>query len=302
MPLLVLGICIVILLTIFINAYKRVRRIERVKVTPQKEIDETSIESDQVVKNHFKQTKPKWKRDDVDYRTISELYNQADYHFSKGELAEAQKGFIKVIALKPSHAEANNKLGIIYIKQNQLTKAEAIYRSLIEFYPQNPIYYSNLGRVLYNDKRYKPAALAYEQAINLDPNRVERYLSLGEVYRQQGNLKKAVSSFSRVLEINPRNEDMYFLITDLLEEISAYEEAIAYLQAMLEYFPYNNKAKELLLEYRRRINLSPLSTEREGVRRKKQNMLKNTTTNHTLFKDIKPGEATSQTNFILEEE
>ena len=248
------------LVYIFFRVSKRMRRTDRIKVTPTLMATEGDL-TDRNKTRNFREAMS-WKRQKVDYKEMNDTFNQADYQFSKGNYTVAAQGFVHVISLKNDHPEANNKLGIIYIKQEQYKKAEALYRKLTELYPNKALYYSNLGRVFYNQGRLDAAANAYHHAVQLDSRRPERYLSLGQVYRELKRYKESVSVFSKALDLNPRHEDLYFLIVDILDEIKAYEEAVAYLEAMLEFFPYNQNAKTLIIDFRRTMEISPLSSER----------------------------------------
>lgn len=248
-------------IAILLGVLKRLRRSQLVKVTSDSTLNQRQNISQERRKS-FNEAMS-WKKQAVDYKAVHAAHNAAELQYAKGNLEEAEQGYIKAISLQPNHPEANNKLGLIYVKQGQMKKAEAIYRLLTESYPDKAIYFSNLGRVLYNQGNLEEAALAYEQSVNIDSRRAERFLSLGQVYTELGNNKKAISAFSRALDLNPRNEDLYFIITELLDQIKGYKEALAYLNAMLEIFPYNQKAKDLILEFRRKLQLSPLNSEQE---------------------------------------
>lgn len=289
MPIVLIIIAIIGIVFFFRRARKRLEKAERVKVSPDmmQQDKDAALNSSARVANSFKRAMS-WKRKAVDYKQLNQTYNQADFHFSKGDLREAEKGFIRVIALKEDHPESNNKLGIIYMKQEQFKKAEAIFRFLVETYPSRALYYSNLGRVLYSQERLAEAAEAYERAVQLDNTRIERYLSLGQVYKELKDIRKAVKAFSKALEQDIRNEGLYFLIVDLLEELQAYDQAIAYLEAMLDQFPYNDEAKQRIREYKRRLKISPLSTE------DRKNLANTIEKQKTLFKDIEAGESVSQ--------
>lgn len=278
------------LILIYHRVVKRVRKEERVKVSPEL-MQGNDTPNSQAVKatTSFKKAMS-WKRKTIDYKQLNQTYNNADYHYSRGEFAEAERGFIKVIALKEDHPEANNKLGIIYMKQNQHKKAEAIYRFLTEVYPQRPLYYSNLGRALYNQKNLPEAATAYERSVQLDKTRRERFLSLGQVYREMNDFKNAVKAFSKALELDLRNEELYFLIADLLEQLSAFDEAVAYMEAMLDQFPYNEIAKSRIRDYRRRAKISPLSTEQGKSKAGKDNQSKEPEANDTEALVVKASE------------
>lgn len=272
---------------IFVRAYRRTRRAQRIKVSPSLLQNHREQEAALRNKSTFRNAMS-WKRHDIDYKELNTTFSQADYNYSKGNLSAAEQGFIRVIAIKPDHADANNKLGLIYSKLGQFKKAEEIFRFLTEHYPNKATYYSNLGYVLCSLGNLSAAAVAYSSAVKLESHRPERFLRLGQVYYELQQHKQAISAFSKALELNPRQEEVYFTITDILDEIQAYSEAIATLKAMLEYFPYNDKAKGRILDFRRKLELSPLSSEQNGQMqraRHKQN---------SLFSEIPPGESISQ--------
>lgn len=202
-----------------------------------------------------------WKRKSLDYKAINEAFNKADILYSKNDLEGAQKGFIQVLALNPNHVDANNKLGLIYLKNGIPNKAEAVFKHLVEVEPRNPIFYGNLALAFYNQHQIHEAKYCYEKAIALEPKKISRYLSLGQVCVDLKDWKGAIKAYSKYIELNPKEIEIYFVVTDLLIKVSAFEEGMAVMEALLEMHPYNDKAKERIREIKVLKGTSPLSNK-----------------------------------------
>jgi len=200
-----------------------------------------------------------WKRKSLDYKTIHEAYNKADLFYSKGDLENAQKSFIYVLSLHPDHIEANNKLGLIYLKKNIPNKAEAIFKHLIDLDAKNPLFYSNLALAYYNQNMLFEAKQAYEASLKLEPKKVNRLINLGQVCVDLKDYKAAINAYSKAVEIQPKEIELYFIVVELLLKVKAYEEAIAFMEALLESQPYNAKAKEIIREVKMLKGSSPLT-------------------------------------------
>lgn len=180
----------------------------------------------------------------LDYGEINRAYRMADMHFARGDLAEAEKWFIKVIALHEHHPEALNRLGVIYIQQNNPRRAEILYQKLLSVHQKEAAYYANYGRCLYNQKKLDGAIAAYKRAVELDPSRPARFVSLGQIYYETNELKPALEYFTRALELDPNNLEYLLLVADLAETIDDRQQQFKALKKIVELDPYNKPARD----------------------------------------------------------
>ncbi len=183
---------------------------------------------------------------ELDHSEINRSYRIADMHFARGDFKEAEKYFIKVLALHEQHPEALNRLGVIYIHQNNPGRAEIIFRKLFSVTQKEPAYYCNYGRCLYNQGRLAEAIEAYENAVKLDCTRPSRFVSIGQIYYEQKEYEKAHGYFCRALELDPQNFEYLSLTAELAELVGDNERLIKSLKKILEIDPYNESAKERL--------------------------------------------------------
>ena len=100
-------------------------------------------------------------------------YRVGDAFYNKNLFKEAELFIKKSIELAPYILEFKNKLGVIYIKQNNLDLAKKIFQKIII---ENDYFidaYSNLANISIRQKQYKEAAHFIHKGLNLNPNHQE---------------------------------------------------------------------------------------------------------------------------------
>jgi len=176
------------------------------------------------------------------------LYSRALKYYEKGDMEEAEKKLIQVTSLDENFHDAFHKLGLIYLKQNQFGKAEAVFKQLTYNVENDPVYLSNLGRALYEQKKYDEALEAYLKSIELDGTRPGRFISTAEVYRQTGDKEKAAEMYKKAIELDPRNLNYLLAFAGFLIEDDKIEHAKEQLQVVLDKEPENEAALEMMKE------------------------------------------------------
>jgi len=250
--------CLFGLIMIYFNQYKLQARKERIKVKALKPKLERVMDNLDLPKRNDGLN---WKRPKLDYKEISDTFNKAETLYAKKDIIGAKKTYISVLMLNPMHIGANNKLGLIYLKEGSASKAEAIFRKLVEIKPNESVYFSNLGLALYQMGHLESAKQAYEKSISLDSKKESRYLSLGQICVDLEQYKPAINAFSKALELNPKHDELYFFITDLLIKVEAYSEAMAFMSTFLNMNPYSQEAKDKIREIKIASGASPLSSD-----------------------------------------
>jgi Tfp pilus assembly protein PilF len=176
------------------------------------------------------------------------MYSQAMTYFDRGQLEEAEKKLIQVASLDSDFCEADHRLGLIYLKQEQYGKAEAIFNKLISQNGDDAVFYSNLGRALYGQSKMEEALAAYLKAVELDPSRAGRFVSAAEIYRQLENEEKAQKMYKKALELDPSNIDYLLTFAHFLIEDKKFSQAKFYLEKVLKLQPDNSIALEMMKE------------------------------------------------------
>jgi len=109
-----------------------------------------------------------------------------------------------------NEATANNRRGLIALKEGDLQKAMGLFNSALKIKPDYAEPMMNIGIVYQTMGDYDRAITFLNQAINMGPSKKELiYNNLGMVYGKKGDYGTALQMFRRALEMNIRAAVVY---------------------------------------------------------------------------------------------
>lgn len=118
----------------------------------------------------------------------------------KTALAELRKG----LALEPSSAALQHKLGTALYLSGDLRAAETAFAQVVKESPTFAKAHFSLGVLLASQGRDAEAMPRLSAAVTHDPAYVEAHVSLAELLRKVGQLEKATTYYDRALALDPR--------------------------------------------------------------------------------------------------
>jgi protein O-GlcNAc transferase len=192
-------------------------------------------------------------------------------HFANGRLSQAVSAFQQILLIKPNHAEALHRMGLIAYQQGDSAKAVALLGQAIEAKPSEPSYYVNLGNILLAQGRFAEAVERYQQVLAIRPAHAKAHANLGVVLRSLGQLDEAVTSYRKALAIEPGNAETHSNMANTLRDLGRLSEAISSYQDALTINPnfadaHNNlgnslqivgRQEEAIASYRRALAVNP---------------------------------------------
>jgi tetratricopeptide (TPR) repeat protein len=122
-----------------------------------------------------------------------------------GRLEEAISSYLRLLAVKPYHAELHNNLGVALRLVGKLDASVSHHRLSLAADPDNPALHSNLGNALRAANRLDEAVKHHFQSIRLNRDYGEGFYNLALCLRDLGRLDEAVGCFARALALNPDN-------------------------------------------------------------------------------------------------
>ena len=93
----------------------------------------------------------------------------------RGQLAEAQLIYEKILRKQSNHFDALHLLGVIFWQTRQLERAVELIDKAIKISPNNAAFYSNRGLALQDLKQFDAAIASYDKAIQLKPDLADAY-------------------------------------------------------------------------------------------------------------------------------
>ncbi len=122
-----------------------------------------------------------------------------------GRLEEAISSYLRLLAVKPYHAELHNNLGVALRLAGKLDASVSHHRLSLAVDPDNPALQSNLGNALRAANRLDEAVKHHFHSIRLNRDYAEGFYNLALCLRDLGRLDEAVGCFARALALNPEN-------------------------------------------------------------------------------------------------
>lgn len=148
---------------------------------------------------------------------IIDILQRALQHHQSGQLAEAEKLYLDVLAARPDHPDALNLLGMLEHQRGNHDRAIDLISKAVQHHPAAPIL-CNLGLVLLAQDRHEPALDSFRRAIDADPSYITSYTNMGSALRALGRNDEAVAYLQKALSLAPRRDDILVTLDMITQE------------------------------------------------------------------------------------
>ena len=133
------------------------------------------------------------------------LSNYALICEGRGEIDKAIKLYEKCSSNFPNHIFSKFNLSFLYYKLNNFENAEIIINDAIRLNPKLPNGYCIRGLILKSMNKYSQSKSSLEKAIELDASYIDAYINLGLLNKDFNNLKDAEQCYLKAIEINNKS-------------------------------------------------------------------------------------------------
>jgi protein O-GlcNAc transferase len=158
--------------------------------------------------------------------------------------AEAQRAFLKAIALNPTWAPFRTNLAVSYLHANNTTAAIGEFREALRLEPGNRLASFNLAQYYVDRKEFKQALKYAASLDSKDENDPDILLMLTEVYLRTGAGEKASAAASRLSAIAGDNAKLHFSLGLIFAQLRQPAEAIRQFESIpateRDYATYQN--------------------------------------------------------------
>ena len=120
----------------------------------------------------------------------------------KGEINKAIKLYEKCTLSFPNHVFSKFNLSFLYYKLNDLKKAEKIIEDAIKLKPKLPNGYCIKGLILKSLNKYNESKQSLEKAIDIDANYIDAYINLGLLNKDYNNYDDAEKYYLKAIDID----------------------------------------------------------------------------------------------------
>lgn len=107
-------------------------------------------------------------------------------------------------------------LGLAYLEEFELEKAEAEFKKFIDLEPKDKFGYANLGLTYLRMAKYPEAEKQLDKALSIDPDDADIRLILATVYKMEEKQDEAIASLKQALESSPNHVKVLYELTEIL--------------------------------------------------------------------------------------
>ena len=140
--------------------------------------------------------------------------------------AEAMQAFKRAISIRPTYAEANYNLGVLYAEIGRYNKAIQALEQTLTLEPEYPDAHFYLGVAYKSINRYNDAARAYRQAVKIKPDSPQAHWGLGVCYNELDRPAEAIQALKQAVALKPDYAQAYISLGGTYDSIGRYNDAV----------------------------------------------------------------------------
>ena len=160
----------------------------------------------------------------------------------KGDTEKAVKLYERCIESFPYHTFSKLNLSFLYYKLNKLKKAEYLINDAINLKPNLANCYNIKGLILKSLNKYNESKQSLEKALELDENYFDAYINLGLLYKDNNKFNDAEKYYLKAIEINNQSSIAHLNLGACYKEKNELDKAILYTEMAIK---LDNKLENL---------------------------------------------------------
>ncbi|MGE3271976.1 MAG: tetratricopeptide repeat protein [Chloroflexota bacterium] len=170
-------------------------------------------------------------------RDTGAILTRAVEHHQRGQLADAERLYRKVLNQSPNQPDALHLLGVLALQNGRPADAVTRIQRAIAARPDNAAYQSNLGVALQALGKLKEARASLERAVGLDAQHVDALFNLGVTLQALELLEEAAGRYRQVLALMPGHAGALRNLGNTLRALGQYAEAVEAYRLALALLP-----------------------------------------------------------------
>ncbi len=143
-------------------------------------------------------------------RTAESVETQADYSGNIQVYRQALDLFMNILKINPQHSVAHSRIGVIFGKMGDLTKAFEYLNKAVELDNNNYQAYADRGYAYSLTGNTEKSIKDYEKALEINPNDFNTLYNMAYAYELQKNYIKSLELLNKAIDLNNNNSLFYF--------------------------------------------------------------------------------------------
>ena len=166
-------------------------------------------------------------------------YNLASVYLDQERLDDAEKEYLKTLALRPGNFSSRIGLSSVYNRKGLYNQAMASLELAIKENLSNAdhsfaLARLNLGELYGKTGKIENAITQWEAALKIDSSLLHAHFNLGTAYMMTGKFELAVNAFKHCLKLNSRYEPALFNLAKVYQKQEKWDESTRQFKSFLE--------------------------------------------------------------------
>ncbi len=155
----------------------------------------------------------------------------------QGEISQAAENYKTLLKKIPEHSDAQHLLGVCYLQQGKLKRAQAEILKAIKLNNKIADYWINLSQVQKNLGETSTALESLQSALVLQPDHTQGWNNLGNLQQVLEQHEKAIQCYQQALAQQPNYATAHYNLSISLGKSAKLNEAIQHSKTALELEP-----------------------------------------------------------------
>ncbi|MGJ7543249.1 tetratricopeptide repeat protein [Variovorax sp. LT1R16] len=128
-------------------------------------------------------------------------------YLQDGQLDKAQEAYLQAIEREPKVALHRTRLSWLYLTQDRLDEAAQVAEEAIKQGPLDAAAWDMVGNVRSRQRQWPQAVAAHRRATELDPKLTVSWINLGTALNESGRYAEAAAAAKQAIALEPDNRD-----------------------------------------------------------------------------------------------
>ncbi|MBW2029587.1 MAG: DUF898 family protein [Deltaproteobacteria bacterium] len=142
-------------------------------------------------------------------RNEDAFFNRGWLYAYRGDLAEAERDYSRVIRLNPGATQAYYNRALVYVRMKKFDQAIRDFSQVLKQDPRNTRALCNRGNAYFESGRPDLALRDYAEALRISPNDGDIYFNRASVYLAQGKTPEATADIRKAASLGHKEAANY---------------------------------------------------------------------------------------------
>jgi len=136
----------------------------------------------------------------IDPRCIPDVLQQATGLHRKGQVADAEIGYRRILEVQPKHADALHRLGQLLVAKKEFAAAKRLFRTLTTVRPNAAKAWQCLGQACEELSQHEEALRQYLEFMRLQPDLPDGFVAVGRCMVKLGRMAEVNAALLAAIE------------------------------------------------------------------------------------------------------